>query len=259
MSVHISSDVWRHSKAKGAALLVLLSLADQANDDGQCWPKVEKIAARCRISRASVLRHLADLRDLGELSWENRSARAQPNFYTVNVGGTRSQIETGEANPVADCDGPRLTGETGPVSTVRLQEPSIETSPEPSQADAATSVAALFDDFWKAYPRHIGKAAAARKFATLCKTVDPQAIIAGAARFAQLVAKSKTEQGFIPHPTTWLNAGRWEDELPEVEQPQVERKPGGLPPELLGDVDAQERYWRELHEAKAAAKRAGER
>ncbi len=34
MSIKIMSAVWRYSKAKGSALLVLLAIADFANDQG---------------------------------------------------------------------------------------------------------------------------------------------------------------------------------------------------------------------------------
>src|SRR5690348_8804593 len=54
MSVHVSSWVWKHSKAKDHQLLVLLSLADMANDEGKCWPSMRTICERCRISERSA-------------------------------------------------------------------------------------------------------------------------------------------------------------------------------------------------------------
>lgn len=82
MSVHVASTVWRYSKATGAELLVLLSLADQADDDGKCWPSIPNIAKRCRVSERSVHRYLAALVELGELRKEERPGRAS--VYHVN-------------------------------------------------------------------------------------------------------------------------------------------------------------------------------
>ena len=144
-------------------------------------------------------------------------------------------------NPASESQAPKREGET-------------EGKNEDTPANA--SAGAFFDDFWTAYPRHIGKAAARRKFLSVCSgksKTDPAAVVAGAQRFAVLIQKSKTEERFVPHPTTWLNAGRWEDETPEV-QPDPDRpKPARMPAELLGDFAAQERW----HEEQIRARRAG--
>lgn len=84
MSVHISSYVWKHSRASGAALLVLLCLADQAHDDGRCWPSVPNIATRCRVGERSVHRYLDALVTLGEIVKQER--QGQSSVYTVVVG-----------------------------------------------------------------------------------------------------------------------------------------------------------------------------
>jgi AcrR family transcriptional regulator len=124
VSVHITSDVWKHSQADGVALLVLLSLADQANDEGECWPKIDQIAERCRVSRRSVFRHLDELRTLGELDWEDRRAQSLASKYRVTVT-PRANL----APPhVPDWHLPRANGDTSHVPTVALQETSLEPS-----------------------------------------------------------------------------------------------------------------------------------
>lgn len=65
MSVHVSSWVWRESDTRGLDLLVLLALADQANDSGQCWPSQKALVERTKLSRATVQRRLVALRDRG--------------------------------------------------------------------------------------------------------------------------------------------------------------------------------------------------
>ena len=103
MSVHISSDVWKYSRARGAALTVIVSLADQANDAGECHPSVESIAARCRVSVRSVHRYLDQLCALGELHRTERPGRSS--VYVVTPLG-RPTADTTPANladlPTAD-------------------------------------------------------------------------------------------------------------------------------------------------------------
>jgi len=72
----------------------------------------------------------------------------------------------------------------------------------------------LFPKFWKLYPNKKGKAAAQKAWAKLHVTDDLFNLIAqGLAR--QCVSPGWTKDGgqFIPHPATWLNGKRWEDEI----------------------------------------------
>lgn len=68
-----------------------------------------------------------------------------------------------------------------------------------------------FDDFWDAYPRKVGKKKARVKFAAAVKAAgDAQRVIDGALRLA--ADPNLPEKQFIPHPTTWLERGGWDDE-----------------------------------------------
>ncbi|WP_248842696.1 helix-turn-helix domain-containing protein, partial [Escherichia coli] len=43
--------------------LVLIKLADNASDQGECWPSYQHIADQCEISKRSVMNHIAALCD----------------------------------------------------------------------------------------------------------------------------------------------------------------------------------------------------
>ena len=74
-----------------------------------------------------------------------------------------------------------------------------------------------FARFWEAYPNKVAKPAAEKAYARALRTIsgpDPPAeILAGVERAK---ASRAWAEGFIPHPTTWLNQGRWADEPAEV-------------------------------------------
>lgn len=70
----------------------------------------------------------------------------------------------------------------------------------------------MFDDFWKHYPRKVAKRAAQMSFNRLTKDEQAQAVEAIEQHVAYWKLKG-TETDFIPHASTWLNQGRWEDEL----------------------------------------------
>jgi hypothetical protein len=55
MSVAAISKVWERSRAKGSELLVLLAIADYADDDGRdAWPSVQKLADKSRMTERGV-------------------------------------------------------------------------------------------------------------------------------------------------------------------------------------------------------------
>ncbi len=68
-----------------------------------------------------------------------------------------------------------------------------------------------FDAFWDAYPRHVGKLDARHAWDRAVKRVKPKVLIDGATRFAN-DPNLPLDKNFIPHPSTWLNQGRWDDE-----------------------------------------------
>ncbi|EOF7376565.1 helix-turn-helix domain-containing protein [Salmonella enterica] len=52
--------------------LVLIKLADNANDEGECWPSYQHIADQCEVSRSTVKSHIRALEDMGLLKREFR-------------------------------------------------------------------------------------------------------------------------------------------------------------------------------------------
>ncbi|MGH9089994.1 MAG: helix-turn-helix domain-containing protein [Acidimicrobiales bacterium] len=70
MSIKVLSEVWENSKASGVPLLVLLSLADYADDDGECWPSIGAIRRKCRLKDDRHVKrviHETLERELGEV------------------------------------------------------------------------------------------------------------------------------------------------------------------------------------------------
>ncbi|WP_080100473.1 helix-turn-helix domain-containing protein [Salmonella enterica] len=52
--------------------LVLIKIADNANDEGECWPSYQHIADQCEVSRSTVKSHIRALEDMGLLKREFR-------------------------------------------------------------------------------------------------------------------------------------------------------------------------------------------
>lgn len=89
MSVLVSSWVWEYSEAAGSDRLVLLVLADEANDDGlSCHPGHRRIARKARIGLGTVREALARLEAAGEiLAWRPKTqGRGHYSRYVVLMG-----------------------------------------------------------------------------------------------------------------------------------------------------------------------------
>jgi hypothetical protein len=107
----------------------------------------------------------------------------------------------------------------------RIQNPESEKKP---RGGAERDWQQEFDRFWAAYPRKAGdkkKAFQAYKKAG----VELQVLLDAISRQKQSAQWQKAE--YIPHPATWLNGRRWEDELTPA---------GGVPKGASGVLGAAE-------------------
>lgn len=108
-------------------------------------------------------------------------------------------------------EGVQKSAERTPKSAVTGNEEQVTGNEEQTLGSAEPN---LFEDFWDAYPRKVGKAAAEKAWPKACKKLDPERLVKAAVYWAGLWEQARTEKQFIPHPATWLNGQRWDDEPP---------------------------------------------
>lgn len=101
-----------------------------------------------------------------------------------------------------------------PADSLNLIPDSLNLIPSTaSQAPGADS-ADMFDRFWKLYPNKKSKAKAYLAWKKLKLTDDLfNQILSGLAKYCASPDWTKDGGQFIPHPATWLNGKRWEDEV----------------------------------------------
>jgi len=81
-----------------------------------------------------------------------------------------------------------------------------------------------FSRFWDEYPRKVGKAEARRVWMSIAKNNTSAWMlekVVYALRHQRRTLWKDVEPRFIPHPATWLNQRRWEDEISSEEKPQI--------------------------------------
>lgn len=132
--------------------LVLIKLADNASDVGECWPSYQHIADQCEISKRSVMNHITALCEAGLLRKEIRKGGPKGNssnvyFLTLDGGGAPpapgvvQQIHQGSAagSPPSESPAPEGSAAAAPRISNSL-EPVIEPVIEPITPQATAKV-----------------------------------------------------------------------------------------------------------------------
>ncbi|WP_413498917.1 helix-turn-helix domain-containing protein [Buttiauxella gaviniae] len=106
--------------------LVLIKLADNANDNGECWPSYQHIADHCECSKSAVKEHIATLIKLGFMTKENRVGVNNGKGNTSNVYYLNLS-----ANPVPSESTPPVPPKSIGGSPKSTPVPSESTPPVP--------------------------------------------------------------------------------------------------------------------------------
>jgi len=201
--------------------LVLIKLADNASDQGECWPSYQHIADQCEIARSTVKTHIRELEKAGLVRREFRRIGElnQSNLYHLNLSGGAVAAPVGGAAEILGGAGENPGGGAAAAPrTSHLSEPVKEPKP------TCTSVAAAFEQFWKLYPKKKSRKDALKAWEKLNPDAELQSVLL-ASLAKHCVSRDWTKEGgrFIPNAATWLNGERWTDVL----QPAGEIAHGG--------------------------------
>lgn len=128
-------------------------------------------------------------------------------------------------NLLAPCKGLRRGSEGAPPQgsgssdqRAGIEEPPVSPprtgdGPAPMEHERGgegPTYSAPFLAFWESYPSKVGKGAAWKAWRRLRPTAELQTRMLAAVEAQRLTPRWR--QGTIPHPATWLNGARWEDD-----------------------------------------------
>ena len=161
-------------------------------------------------------------RKAAEARWNSRNSKdGMPNNATSNAVAMPDDA-TSNAPAPAPTPAPSPSPSPTPVPS-----PDRDTPPTPPKGEYTES----FEKFWAQYPKKVGKDAAFTKWKQIGKSkkAKPGELIQ--AIILQVQAKhfkgNNGEGDFIPNPSTWLNQGRWKDEVkkPPEQEPPINEGP----------------------------------
>jgi hypothetical protein len=197
-----------YADISGFAVRLYGVLQRHADRQGHCFPSRRRLGELGRMSESTLDRSLKELVGIGALRMERRAT--EHGDYTSN----RYTVVSQKGGGVCENPPPPKSDARGGVQNGALIKAIVNESHEPENMPTLLvgekTVSADFDVFWGAYPRKVGKTKAQRVWVRLSK-VDRAAAL-GALPQHVMSWRGKSPE-YIPHPTSWLNGRRWEDEL----------------------------------------------
>ena len=202
--------------------LVLVILANRANERRECWPSMGSLIDDTGLSERSIQDAVKALARAGVLTIEVGGGRGRTNLYRLqtpqNMTNTPQKpvgIETNET-PQNPQETPQDLQETPQTS----RETPQHLHPEPKEPKGTqrepkvlrVEADADFAIWYAAYPRKVGRDNAAKAYTRARKRMAVADLLLAVRTFP--FDHSRPE--FIPHPATWLNQGRWADTLEHV-------------------------------------------
>ena len=205
--------------------LVLLKLADNASDSGECWPSYQHIADQCEIARSTVKSHIRELERAGLLRREFRKDGDlnKSNVFHLTLDGAadnpvgRQMTEGGAAdNPPGAADDRGGGAADNPITSHSFEpvkEPVIEPTARKQKTTFSLPVG-LNLDAWAVW------------------------------------LKYRIDRGIKPYKQTELGAGA-------VAKNLIKLSSGDLPTQMLIVMQSINNQWQGLFELKSSAQMSG--
>ena len=112
MSMRLMVQAMNCKVGNPARKLVLLKLADNANDDGICFPSYQYIADKCEMTRRSAINHIEYLIKMGLVSKKERKNKdgSISNLYFLHLEQGSENFALGGENISLGCENFALGG-----------------------------------------------------------------------------------------------------------------------------------------------------
>lgn len=181
-------------------------------ESGEEWGKVEQETLE------AIRKRERRRKSKSEYSKRYYQGRVQNSVQNV----VQNTVQNGHPSPSPSPPSPPLLPPSSlppspPIPSPPYNPPS---SPSPTTPPRCISRAQeqRFSQFWAAYPRKVGKQTAKKAWSRLNPDDELTKVILEAVHIQKGSRQWRENNGqFIPNPATWLNQGRWEDELPRGE------------------------------------------
>lgn len=194
--IWIPREIWLDERLNAMEKIILAEIDSLDNSEDGCWASNEYLAQFCQCSAWKVSSAVSKLVKLGFLKVVSFDGRRRK----IKSCLTFFKMQTFENQKADD----RKSKE------INTNKESKKESISRKRADDDFSQG--FDDFWSLYPRKVVKQTARKIWAKLKPDDDLQQTILSDIRRRVKGEWNGKDMQYIPHPSTYLNQRRWEDE-----------------------------------------------
>ncbi|WP_314143212.1 helix-turn-helix domain-containing protein [Buttiauxella noackiae] len=246
MSMDLMTKAFKIKVGSHLRKLILIKLADNASDQGECWPSYGHIAAQCECSKSAVREHIVALVGMGLVEKENRLGRNNGKGNTSNIyrlklntpvspesrppmpaGDTACTAEkyplyqhvtppvSPESRPPMPAGGTRISHSFEPINEPVIEplktigaQAGASTPAKPAKAEYSSE----FETAWKAYPARQGSNPKNKAYqawnARLRDGVTTESMLEGVKRYAAYqLATGKAGTEFVMQGARFFGPG----------------------------------------------------
>jgi len=247
------STVWCEPDSTRIVWITMLAMADRK---GRVWGSIPGLANRARVTIEQTERALRTFKSPDRYSRtpDNEGRRVEDidgGWFLLNyekhratqdeesvkeskrryINRRREAERAAKAAAAESETAPNLSKNFSTVDVCRslsiqaeaeAEAEAEQTKPKAGKAKSTTFIIPPgFEAFWSAYPRKIGKRAAMTAWARLKVNGSFDKVLAAVEQQKRSEQWQKDGGQFIPHPATWLNQGRWDDEPASAMAPSL--------------------------------------
>lgn len=215
---------WEDPNLSAHELRIAGWLASHADSYCEEYVTRNQIAKHTTVSQGAVSSAMVNLERMGIVKIETVAEPKRGGRRWI-VWFDHARWEHGEGGQEMTTPGQEMTegGQEMTTDTTYIEEHVEEqerTPQPPAQRTADAMIADAFDHWYSLYPRKVGKPKAVKAFKRAAKKLNGSGwdqLAAGTQAWCQFWREAHTDPQYIPHPATFLNDERWNDQPPSTE------------------------------------------
>ena len=239
MSVIHLSWAWQQSLGDPTTKLILMKLADGADESNRSWHSHQTLASDCETSVSTIRRHLRILREKNiiDIIPRHNDKGQTSNYYQINMD-----------TPVQNEQPPLVTSDQPPCSSVNtppghsyeqrtIKEPLIEPiynsafeedelkkiikNPSRLKSNNSISIKAediLFQEWWEKIPWENGAVMAKYEYRKALQKTDHDTLCKKAVEYYQHQIAQDKKSSYWVRPWNWLKHDHWLDDMSKADK-----------------------------------------
>lgn len=215
--VWIPVEIWDSMELSWMEKCLLAEINSLDSGTG-CYAGNEFLAERFKTTAGNIAKIISELRSRGFI--EDVAFDGRTRWIRVAVPITKPTNQplrfgkgwvSGDVNPDGPCCIEEKLKRDSLCESLPINPPSADKKTNPLEDPNSKESLALA--LYKSYPRKVGKNAALKAILKAMKDHSFDYLLERVARYAECTRSWPEDQTqFIPHPATWFNGGRFEDE-----------------------------------------------